>query len=513
MLKNLKVLGAQLRELWKLFGVKQKVSTIMALIGMIIMIAAVLVWSMRPSYRLLYAGMSLEDAASAQEALEEANVNVELKDSGRAIYVPAGDVYRSRLLLASKGLPKSTSVGFEIFEQPKFGLTDFAQNINYQRALQGELESTINSLDGVESSRVLLVLPKDQLFASADDQRASASVMLTMRSGVALNVGQAGSIRHLIAGGVEGLNPTDVTITDQYGRLVAKGTAADDALAESGEQIEMRERLEERLRMKAQQMLTTALGEGRSTVQVSADIDFSKVERQHRRYDAQGRVVRSETISSETTSTPNGAGGGVGVTANVPVGNPAGSVVDQAMAKTKREDIDTRYEIPQSLEHVVESGARVKALSVSVCVAQGETPRSDADLVRLQQMVAAAVGAVNTETRQDKVEVVEMLFPAAPAAPTPGMLMRLQGWMGGLRTLALGVIAVIVLLVVRRRVVTGLAVERSDAGIPVGNLSSGYGQDENYEAMRNPATVINHIAEQEPSTVATWITSVAEVAN
>ena len=161
MANSLGLLGHQLKELWSHFGVNQKVSTVLALLVVVGMSTGILLWSSRPSYSLLYAGMDLEDAATAREKLTEERIAVQVRDSGHSLFVASGDVYRARLLLASSGLPKKTSSGFELFEQPKFGLTDFAQRVNYQRALQGELERTISSMEGIDSARVMVVLPSD----------------------------------------------------------------------------------------------------------------------------------------------------------------------------------------------------------------------------------------------------------------------------------------------------------------------------------------------------------------
>ena len=166
MLGAVSLLFRQLKTIWDHFGSNQKISIVLALLATLGAIGAILYVSSRPEYRLLYFGMSLESAARAREVLEEAKIPVQLRDGGNSLYVPSGDVYRGRLLLAGSNLPADTSAGFEMFEQPKFGLTEFAQQVNYQRALQGELERTISSMDGVQGARVLLVMPRDRLFST-----------------------------------------------------------------------------------------------------------------------------------------------------------------------------------------------------------------------------------------------------------------------------------------------------------------------------------------------------------
>ena len=235
----------QLKDIWSHFGVNQKVSVILALVVVGGITGGVLYWSAKPSFALLYSGMSLGDAAAAREKLADEKILVELRDSGRAIYVPAGDVYRGRLVLASAGLPKNTTAGFEMFEQPKFGLTEFAQKVNYQRALQGELERTIANVEGIQSARVMLVLPSDRLFASDAEKRASASVMLGLSGGSTLTSAQIRSIKQLVSSAVPGLSSSAVAITDQQGRLLSQRVETEEnQLGSVNDQIEIQERVD-----------------------------------------------------------------------------------------------------------------------------------------------------------------------------------------------------------------------------------------------------------------------------
>lgn len=511
---GLSVLGRQLTDLWGHFGVRQKFSTIMALIVTVIAVAGLLYWSSRPCYRLLYANLTLEDAAKAQEKLEESRIQVQLRDSGHAIYVPAGDVYRSRLMLAKAGMPKNNNnVGFEMFSEPKFGLTEFAQQVNYQRALQGELQNTIMAMEGISSARVMLVLPKEKLFASDDERRPTASIMISVPA--PLSGEQVRSLTHLVAASVPGLRVTDITITDQNGRLMSRGgNPENEPGGDAGGQMEIRSKIEESLARKGQRILDMALGAGRSTVQVSADLDFSKLEKEREILDSEGRVVSSESISSETTSTP----GGDGRTASVAVANPAGG---DNTAKTKKEDINTKYQIPRSMERVHEAGARIRGLSVSVCIAADKQPRSAEALAELKKkvtaMVGAAVGIVQNESRKDSIAVEEMSFPEVAVTAPAATDWRALTWEARnyASPVALVVIALIVLFMLRKRAVAGLEIESRDAGMPLRSLSAmeaGAGA----AATRIPAggghgndmEMITSLAEQEPKTLATWIASV-----
>ena len=304
----LKMLGIQIQEIWRHFGVTQKFNMVVGLIVALSLIGGLLFWSSQPDYRLLYSGLSLKDAANIREKLGDEKIRTDIRESGHSIFVPAADVYRARLLLAGQGLPKDTTAGFELFEQPKFGLTDFAQQVNFQRALQGELERTISSMQGVDSARVMLVMPKDKLFASESEKQASASILLKLSAGVALSPAQVQSIVQLVGSSVPGLSPSAVTVTDQGGNMLSRRLdGSEDSLEMATDQLATQEKTEVMLGKKAQDMLDRALGAGRSIVRVSVALDLSKMERRSETYDNENKVVRSETIESENTSAP-GAG-------------------------------------------------------------------------------------------------------------------------------------------------------------------------------------------------------------
>ncbi|HBA84870.1 MAG TPA: flagellar M-ring protein FliF [Verrucomicrobia bacterium] len=515
---SLSLLATQLKEIWRHFGVNQKFSVIVGLIIIAASIGGVLYWSSRPDFQLLYSGLSLKDASSVREQLSDEKIPYQLKDSGRTILVPAQDVYRGRLLLAAQGLPKDNSTGFELFEQPKFGLTDFAQQVNYQRALQGELERTIMTMSGIEAARVMLVLPKERLFSTEDEKKASASILLTLSGGASLAPGQVQSIAQLVGSSVPGLDPAAITITDQRGQLLSQRSgASDDQSQQAGDQLAMQSKLEALLAQKAQDMLDKAMGPGRSIVRVNAVLDFSKIERRSEQYDAEGRVVRSEAIESESSSSPAGNGGGVaGVVANVPVGSPSSGTVEQEMSRSKKENVRTEYAIPSEVEMVTRNGAQLANLSVSVCVAKGEEPRTEAELKKIEQMVKSSVGFTDSETRKDLIDVSEMVF-APPALPPsiPWYQTLPIRW----DSLGRGIVAALLVFIVyrlSRRVIAGLVVRREDAGVPVQSLTDEYGRPGARGFKGEPGSLdanldeITQIAEQNPKAIAAWISSIAK---
>ena len=520
MATSLKVLSVQLGEIWKHFGLNQKVSIIMALLITLGAIGGLLYWSSRPDYQLLYSGLSLKDAAAVREKLADEKIPYEIKESGHTLLVQAGDVYRARLLLAGEGLPKDNSTGFELFETPKFGLTDFAQQVNYQRALQGELERTITAMSGIEAARVMLVLPKERLFASEEEKKASASIMLTLGGGAALSPAQIQSISQLVGSSVPGLTANSITITDQSGNLLTRPAGLDNSeSAQATDQLAAQERVEILLTRKAQEMLDKSLGMGRSVVKVSAIMDFSQIEKRRENYDAEGRVVRAETIESESSSTPAGSSGqAAGVVANVPVGSPANGTIEQEMSKTKKENIRTEYAIPNDVELVTQKGARLANLSVAVCVAKGEQARGAEDIKKIEQMVRGCVGVVQNDLRKDTIEVTEMEFaPLPPPIVVPwwrSLPFRLDAVGRGL----LSALLVYIIYRLSRRVIAGLVVRREDAGVPIQTLTDEYPGLEGGRRMGprgepvfdSALDEVTHIAEQNPKAIAAWIASVTK---
>lgn len=515
----LSLLFRQIAEVWRHFGINQKVSVVLALLFALTAIGGILYWSARPDYRLLYSGLTLEDAARAREKLEDERIPVQLRSHGQAIYVPASDVYRGRLLLATAGLPKDSAIGFELFEEPKFGLTEFAQQVNYQRALQGELERTIVAIDDVQAARVMLVMPRDRLFAPDREKSASASIMLTLRRGSSMSQNQVHSVRQLVSASVPGLLEGHITITDQQGIMLSDAAQTEDLImGGNNRHLEIRRSVEDELARKAQDMLDLAIGPGQTLVRVSAELDFRRIERQSQTYDATGRVVVRETINSENTSEPIPmAGRGM---ARVAVDDPADVVMEQAIGQSRREDIDTEYLVPSGRETVVDYGGGISRLSVSVSVARGEEPREADEIQKIERMVRSAVGLVDTADRQDTIDVLEMAFPVVTAPKAP----EHRWWevipfapMAMLRFLT-GAALILALYLFSRKTVRQLSIERETVGTPVSQLAGlgGAGgtnalQEDNLGVKpeaRGDDSDFDHIArlaEQNPSAVASWI--------
>ncbi|HET9231457.1 MAG TPA: flagellar basal-body MS-ring/collar protein FliF [Vitreimonas sp.] len=378
---------------------------------------------------LLFAGVDMREAGEISQRLEAADIPFELRGDGSSIFVARSRVLEARMMLSAEGLPSRGSIGYEIFDEPDaLGQTQFQQNINRLRALEGELARTIASLDGIASARVHLVLPERQLFARETEQ-PSASIVLQLRRD-ALTPDQVRAIRNLVASATPGLNANRVTILDETGRLLAAAQDGEGAVAEG---IDARQAaVEERIRRTVTDIVEGVVGQGNARVQVSAEMDFSRVSETSERYDPEGRVVRS-TSSTEETSTDGGEGGAASAGVNVPDAT-TGAASNSGGPESSSTQETVNYEISRTTRTEVSEGGRVRRLSVAVAVdgvttlGEGEntqpqyTARSEEEMQRLTQLVRSAVG-FNAE-RGDVVEVVNTQFARTapgPAAEEPGM--------------------------------------------------------------------------------------------
>lgn len=379
---------------------------------------------------LLFAGVDMREAGAITQRLDAASIPFELRGDGSSIFVARSRVLEARMMLSAEGLPSRGSIGYEIFDQPDaLGQTQFQQNINRLRALEGELARTIASLSGIASARVHLVLPERQLFAR-DAEQPSASIVLQLRRD-SLTPDQVRAIRNLVASATPGLNANRVTILDETGRLLAAASTEDGAVAESVDARQVA--TEERIRRTVTDIVEGIVGQGNARVQVTAEMDFNRVSETSERFDPEGRVVRSTSTTDESSSDSR-QGGGASAGVNVPDAT-AGSASASAGPTSTSSQETVNYEISRTTRTEVSEGGRIRRLSVAVAVdgvttpGSGENaepqyqPRSEEEIQRLSQLVRSAVG-FNAE-RGDVVEVVNTRFaraPSAPAAAAPGML-------------------------------------------------------------------------------------------
>ncbi|MES1199348.1 MAG: flagellar basal-body MS-ring/collar protein FliF [Pseudomonadota bacterium] len=383
---------------------------------------------------LLFADVDMREAGQITQKLEQANIPYELRGDGSTIFVARSRVLEARMMLSQDGLPSRGSVGYEIFDNPDaLGQTQFQQNINRLRALEGELARTIASLDGISSARVHLVLPERQLFAQSTEQ-ASASIVLQLKRD-ALTSGQVRAIRNLVASATPGLSSNRVTILDETGRLLA--AASDGAGDAAGDGMDARQAAEEeRIRHIVSDIVEGVVGPGNARVQVSADMDFDRVSETSERYDPDGRVVLS-TSSTESTANSQDRTAAQGATAgaNIPDGAGANGPQNGSTNANNSNQETINYQNSRTTTTRISDGGSVKRISVAVAVdgvtaaAQGNaqpqwTARTPEEMQHLTALVRSAVGF--SEQRGDVVEVVNVRFarPAAEGAQAqpPGLM-------------------------------------------------------------------------------------------
>ncbi len=420
--------------------------------ALIAVVAAATLWSRAPDYRVLYSNVADSDGGAIIAALQQMNVPYRFADGGSAIMVPEANVHEARLKLAAQGLPKGGLAGFELMENQKFGTSQFAEQVNYQRALEGELARTIQAMQEVQSARVHLALSKPSVFVR-EQVKPSASVLLKLYPGRMLDRSQVQAIGHLLSSSVPNLPLANVTVVDQSGRLLSS-SFQDNASGLDPTQLNYVRDIEQGYIKRIEAILGPVVGEDNVRAQVTADVDLDNTEQMAETYrpnqDPANGVVRS-THTSESTQNKAGAQGGVpGALSNQPPtaprmlptapapasqqaaagqngqngqngpnaqnGQQQGAATGQAATnnvESSARDTTVNYEVDKTVRRTRAAVGTVRRLSVAVVVnyrVDGKTwkPLSDADMVKLNALVKDAVGY--DAKRGDSVNVVNSQF-------------------------------------------------------------------------------------------------------
>lgn len=405
-------------------------------------------------YRLLFRGLEDAEVAQIVDALAAERIDYQFAEGGSAIEVPGAKVHEARMRLASRGLPSGSSPGFEIFDQGSFGVTDFVQKVNYNRALQGELARTIEQVEGVDKARVQLALPKRKTLLRKDDRRASASVVTRLRPGWDLDPAQVRGIVHLVASSVEGLDVSQVTLVDNRGRLLAPQADMDLAGGGAGPAMGAERRVEKELEGQIESILERTVGIGRVVAKVSAELDWTQTEKTEEVFDPDSQVARSTQRDSESATDSAGEGGVAGIVANSPeVAEAAGATASGSNSERTSETIN--YEISKVVSrHILPTG-RIQRLSVAVLVdgkpavapiegadgaedgadASGFVPWSAEELEEFSQLARRAVGF--SPERGDEISVINAPFMeidlegGEPGFLSPDLLVLLSSLLHG----------------------------------------------------------------------------------
>jgi flagellar M-ring protein FliF len=413
---------------------------------------------------LLYSNLDLKEAGQITQNLDQAGVKYEVKGDGATILVDRDKVASTRLMLSGKGLPTSGSVGYEIFDNSSaLGQTDFVQQLNRQRALEGELGRTISSLDGITSARVHLVLPKRQLFEQEAEQ-PSAAVTIGV-GGREPGPDNVRAIQNLVSGAVPGLKPDRVTVVDQHAKTLSGGDTGMAAEADG-----RKSEIEQRIAKQVKTLVEGIVGAGKARVNVSADVDMAHVTQQKEEFNPDGQVVRSESTTDENSKEAGGGANGVtSASANIPPGAATGSDSGGGTSSGHQEST-TNYEISKTVTTQVTEPGQIKKISVAVAVdgvtappgKNGKpgayTPLPAAEMAAIEQLVKAAVGF--DQTRGDNVSVVNVRFPTADdgegvSAASPLMGFDKNDIMRAAEIVVMGIVAVLMMLFIVRPLIKG----------------------------------------------------------
>lgn len=400
-------------------------------------------WSQQPDYRVLFSNYSDKDGGAIVAALEKMNVPYKFSESGTAILVPAAQVHQARLKLASDGLPKGGNIGFEILENQKFGVSQFVEQVNFQRALEGELERSIQSIGAVEVARIHLAIPKASVFVR-DQQKPTASVLLNLRAGRSLDAQQVGAVVHLVASSVPDLPAANVTVVDQNGNLLSDTSKKAGANNLDPTQLKYVDDIQQSIVKRVESIITPIVGAKNVRAEASAEIDFSSLEQAAETYKPNQKpedvVVRSMQSNESQTSNGSAATGVPGALSNQPPANATAPITapdgaDSATGVTatatapvdSQKNMTTNYEVDKTVRYVQQAMGGIKRLNVAVVVnnmpvvdKKGKVtyrPLTAAEKKQINDLAMQAMG-FNKE-RGDALTVVNSSFAGEPVEIVP----------------------------------------------------------------------------------------------
>lgn len=439
------------------------------LVGLLLFFVFVSLRVSTPEMKLLYSDLSSTDSGAVAAKLEENQIRYQVSPDGGRIMVAENEVGRARLLLAEAGLPNGGSLGYEIFDkQSGFGTTNFVQNINQVRALEGELARTISSLGSIRSTRVHLVLPQRELF-SRESRPSSASVYLGVRPGAIVQREQILSIQSLVASAVPDLKADNVTVIDSNGNLLAKGGENSQENMLSVKAEEMRRSYEARLTEKIEDQVSRIVGYGNVRAIVTAEVNFDRISTNEELFDPEGQVLRSSQVTEESNTERDPAPEDISVQNNLPgVGGDLLSDTAPTAENSRLEEV-TNFEISRTVRNTVREVGEVRRLSVSVLVdgrysttEEGERvyeERSPDELEQIEELVRSAAGY--DADRGDLITVKNLQFAEIDTnegAIDESMLFGFQktDLIDAAEVLLVGVMVVLVILLILQPMVSRL---------------------------------------------------------
>ncbi len=517
-------------------SLQQKMGLGIGVAALIALLFGAWIWGQTPDYRVLYSNLSDRDGGAIIESLQQLNIPYKFAEGGGALMVPSNEVHEARLKLASQGLPKGGTVGFELMENQKFGITQFAEQVNYQRALEGELARSVQTIGAVAAARIHLAIPKPSVFVK-EQQKPSASVVLTLRGGRLLDSGQVSAIVHLISSSVPDLEAKNVTVVDQDGTLLSAGQD-DDGTGMDAKQIEYVKQVEQGYIKRIENILAPLYGAENVRAQVTASIDFARVEQTAEVYKPNPTPNESSVRSQQNSETLNGtnlsASGVPGalsnqppVPATAPIVAPAAQGGPNAANAAKLDNLHkestVNYELNRTISHTVMPVGMIKRLSVAVVVndrkstdAKGKAssrPLSDKEKSQIDMLVKDAVGF--DTSRGDSLNIENASFKDYGEAPKEVPIWKQTDMIELAKEIAKYLIITIVMLLVIFKVIKpalrpleAFRVDEHATHQPAQTAAEQAGEE---EAMPTPVpyehnlNLAKQIAQQEPKIVASVI--------
>ncbi|WP_051278972.1 flagellar basal-body MS-ring/collar protein FliF [Chitinilyticum aquatile] len=483
-----------------------------------------LIWSKEPSYRVLFTNIPDKEGGAVVQSLQQMNIPYKL-DAGGAISVPADKIYDVRLKLAAQGLPKSGNVGFELLDNQKFGVSQFTEQVNYQRAIEGELARSIETVSAVEKARVHLAIPKQSVFLR-DQQKPTASVILTLRPGRTLDGAQVAGVVHLVSSSVPDLLVKNVTVVDQDGNLLSNNNRLNQSNLDQS-QLQYVMQIERGYVERVQAILAPLVGKDNVRAEITAQVDFAEVEQTSETFKPNSppnaASIRSQQTLDQQARSPDGAAMGVpGALSNqppgaatapitAPVASGATGASGSESAGNSRREATINYEVDKTIQHVKQPVGTVKRLSAAVVLnfkpgkdkdgKASYVPFSAQEMAQINNLVREAIGY--NQGRGDSVNVVNAAFAdAAPLEDRPAVEKATDylqaNWPTVLKVLLLAIAVIYLLFFIVRPLMKDIARGSADGKSLQLDLGDGLGalggEGESSEAARSSEEDQAHLA-------------------
>ena len=478
----------QLTRIWTSLTAGQRISLILVPLLAVASVFGLAKWKHDSDFRPLYSSLSPEDASAITQKMREGGIEYRLDETGATVLVPSAQIAEARLALAGAGLPKTGRIGFELFDRTNLGASDFAEQVNYRRALEGELERTVGTLTEVEQARIHITFAKESVFLDAR-QPSKATVVLRLRRGAPLPQPSVIAIANLVASAVDGLSPDGVAIIDAGGRLLSRPRTQGDAGAQlASTNLEYQQQIESEIAAKVGAALEPLLGPDRFRVGVNVECDFSSSEESQENVDPAKSAILTSQTTEESTGGAAASGGTPGTESNLP--RPPVRTAGAGASGILRKTENTSYQPSRTVKHIVSPRGAVRRISTAVLLDQtvrwdGIGPKArrtivppSAEVIKaVHDMIASITGY--SEPRGDQITVETLPFEntlaaeppsplAPPAKPAPAWSLKqpvvLIG--GAAAVLLLILIAGAVFLMARRKPAAATATDMAPAGIP-----------------------------------------------